>query len=141
YAARPKTCRDFECGWRLTSQLGDDWRPDLSGIVLIPKRTGNPAGYRGAAGVQIMILRREAIDRDELPGLIAAWVGARVPLHLTIAAPVGFVAPSAFLNDMVEGPVRRRDRAALVKALKAMADGLAKQKPVPAHLDTMPKTD
>ena len=140
YAARPKPCRDFECGWRVMAQLGQDWRPDLSGIVLIPKARDNPPGYRAGSGVQIMVLRREAIYRTELPGMIAAWVNARVPLFLTVAPPAGFAAPSAFLNDMIEGLVRRRDRAALVKALEDMFDGLARRTPVRVEFEAPPPT-
>ena len=69
-----------------------------------------------------MLLRRDAVHNGELPGAIAAWVNARVPLFLTLAAPVGFIAESAFLNVMVEDAVRRQDRNAL---LKLLADTIA----------------
>ena len=118
YAARPDTCRGFECGWRVMAALGDDWRPDKSGIVLIPKTKGNPPGYRAGSGVQIMFLRRDAMHNSELPGAIAAWVNARVPLFLTLAAPVGFIAESDFLNVIAESAVRQRDRNALVRLIE-----------------------
>lgn len=118
YATRPGTCSDFECGWRVMEALGDDWRPDRSGIVLIPKTKGNPPGYREGSGVQIMLLRRDAVHNSELPGAIAAWVNARVPLFLTMAAPIGFIAESVFLNATVESAVRHQDRNALLKILQ-----------------------
>lgn len=138
YETRPRTCRDFECGWRMMAMLGDDWRPDRAGIVLIPKTKDNPAGYRSNAGVQIMIARREAIYKPELPGLIAGWINARAPLFLTVAVPVGYLARSAFLNGMAEAAVRRQDRKALVEILENMVDSLLRQKLEPADFAQMP---
>jgi len=127
----------FECGWRVTQALGDGWRPDRSGIVLIPKPKSTPPGYRAGSGVEIMLLRRGALHNAELPGLIAAWVSARVPVSLTVASPVGYMARSAFVNEMAEGAVRRQDRAALVKVLEEMADGLLRRKPEAAVFDAV----
>lgn len=138
YTMRPKPCSDFECGWRVMAALGDDWRPDRSGITLIAKTRGNPPDYRAESGVQIMLRDRAALSKSELPGLIARWVTARVPPFLMLAAPVGFVAASAFLNDMVESAVRTRDRAALVKALEDMVDGLSRRNLVPARFEALP---
>lgn len=33
YDARPKSCRDFYCAWRMITSLGPDWRPDRSGVL------------------------------------------------------------------------------------------------------------
>jgi hypothetical protein len=138
HASRPNFCRAFECAWKAIAALGEDWRPDRSGIILIPKTRNNPPGYRANSGVQIMILRREAIRKQELPGLVAAWVTARVPIFLTVAAPVGYHAKSAFLNGMVEGAVSRQDRRALIEILVRLVDMLLRQKPEPTHLSRMP---
>jgi hypothetical protein len=139
YETRPRTCSDFECGWRMTAALGEHWRPDRAGIVLIPKTKDNPPGYMANSGVQIVLLRPDALRNPELPGLIAQWVEARVPLYLTIAAPVGFIAPSAFLNETVVDTVRRKDRDGLVKALEELARDLARRAPVAADFSRMPE--
>ena len=34
---RPKICREFLCGWLLFPELGDDWRPDRSGVIILQK--------------------------------------------------------------------------------------------------------
>ncbi|MBV8976725.1 MAG: YkgJ family cysteine cluster protein [Alphaproteobacteria bacterium] len=139
YATRPGTCRDFECGWKLTATLSDAWRPDRSGIVLIPKTKGNPPGFQEGTGVQIVLLRREALGFPELPGAVAAWVRTRVPLFLTLKAPVGLLAASAFLNTLVEGAVRRQDRAALIQVLEEMVEGLSRRKLEPATFGSAPR--
>ena len=113
YETRPGTCGDFECGWRVMAALGDHWRPDRAGIVLIPKTRENPPGYRANSGVQIMLLRRDALHNAELPGLVAQWVEARVPLFLTVAAPVGFHrAVGVPQRDRRRGRARTRPRGA-----------------------------
>jgi hypothetical protein len=30
-------CQQFLCGWRLFDELDDDWRPDLSGVLVMRK--------------------------------------------------------------------------------------------------------
>src|ERR1700754_2456347 len=80
YATRYQVCRDFHCGWRAMAGLSDSWRPDRSGIVLIPKTKSTPPGYLPGSGVEIVLLQRGALYNAELPGLIAAWVKARVPV-------------------------------------------------------------
>lgn len=129
YAKRFSVCREFHCGWRMMSGLSDSWRPDRSGIVLIPKTRNNPPGYRAGGGVEIMLLQRCALYNAELPGLIAAWVSARMPLFLTVPSPIGYMARTAFLNEMVSDAVHRKDRAALVRGLEEMADTLQRRAP------------
>jgi hypothetical protein len=34
YDARPNTCREFLCGWRLSSNFAENWRPDQSNILV-----------------------------------------------------------------------------------------------------------
>ena len=34
YEERPEMCRHWLCGWRLIAGLPENWRPDLSGILV-----------------------------------------------------------------------------------------------------------
>lgn len=34
YQERPEACATFYCTWRLSPQLGEEWRPSLSGMVM-----------------------------------------------------------------------------------------------------------
>lgn len=129
YATRYAVCREFHCGWRVMEKLSDSWRPDRSGIVLIAKTKNTPPGYLPGSGVEIMLLQRCALYNAELPGLIAAWVKGRVPVSLTIASPIGYMARTAFVNEMVEDIVRRQDRSGLIKALEEMVDALERRSP------------
>src|SRR5690348_4317915 len=35
YEKRPTVCRDFHCCWRQRPELGDEWRPDRSGVFIM----------------------------------------------------------------------------------------------------------
>src|SRR5947209_3029745 len=45
YQTRPDVCREFLCGWRLFEEMGDDWRPDLSGVMAL-RWVAGPASRR-----------------------------------------------------------------------------------------------
>ena len=35
-------CREFFCGWRLRPELGDEWRPDRSGVFITVESVAGP---------------------------------------------------------------------------------------------------
>ncbi|HEY5337299.1 MAG TPA: YkgJ family cysteine cluster protein [Rhizomicrobium sp.] len=141
YDRRPKVCREFHCIWRMTGALDDDWRPDKSAILLMPKTTDIPPAYRGKDGVQLVILRQSAIYRQELHGLLAGLVSARTPLFLVVPTPPGFLPMNMFLNPSLEDPVRRQDGDGLVRALEAAIRTMARQQPAPMVFRNVPAAD
>src|SRR5262245_37176595 len=44
YDTRPAACRGFFCGWRMMPELGDELRPDRSGILVRMIREHIPSG-------------------------------------------------------------------------------------------------
>jgi hypothetical protein len=50
YEMRPAECRSFLCGWLTTPQLGPEWKPDKSKIVLTRPRDGNVITIRCDSG-------------------------------------------------------------------------------------------
>jgi hypothetical protein len=80
YESRPPACQEFLCGWRLFPELTDDWRPDLSGVLVMRKAPAElPLAWQNAShGVELAIFGGEAaVSR---PGL--AEYAAGVTLHL-----------------------------------------------------------
>src|SRR5262249_34203215 len=65
YEARPPVCQQFLCGWRLFAELGDDWRPDLSGVLVMRKAPAElpPAWQSAAYGVELAITGGEKAVR------------------------------------------------------------------------------
>ena len=60
YAARPDVCQQFLCGWRLFEELGDEWRPDLSGVLMMRQAPAElPAAWAAAPyGVHLAVTEK-----------------------------------------------------------------------------------
>src|SRR5580704_9928996 len=46
YRTRPPICRSWHCEWRKMAQLGPEWRPDQSGILIAEASTNIPARFQ-----------------------------------------------------------------------------------------------
>lgn len=90
YAARPDVCQQFLCGWRLFAELGDDWRPDRSGVLMMRKApTELPAAWRQAPyGVHLVVIGgEEAVLRPAFIATVARLMAQGIPLFLSAASP------------------------------------------------------
>jgi hypothetical protein len=99
YATRPPVCQQFLCGWRLFAELTDDWRPDLSGVLVMRKAPGElPPAYRAADyGVELAITGGEAaVTRAGLAEYAAGLLAKNIPVFLSAASP------STLLNEHVD---------------------------------------
>lgn len=117
YATRFKVCRDFLCGWHLTAELGDDWRPDLSGVLILDiAQASLPAVYRPAGnGVQFLITGgEEAIARPGFAEYVAGLVTRGVGVYLTVAAP------HALVNEHFQPVAAAGDVPAMVRTLTCL---------------------
>lgn len=65
YETRPQVCRDFECGWKLSSKLREDDQPNLVGLMVMGLQRG---------GINVVHeLRPKALD---------SWKGQRLVKRL-----------------------------------------------------------
>jgi hypothetical protein len=90
YAARPGVCQQFLCGWRLFADLGDDWRPDLSGVLILRNAPDElPARWQGAPyGVHLVVTGGEvAVTRPALASYVAKMMAQDIPVLLSAASP------------------------------------------------------
>jgi len=90
YAKRPAVCREFLCGWRLFEELGDDWRPDLSGVLALRNAPGElPQAWRSASyGVHLVITGGEAaVMRPAFTDYVAQLMAGGIPVLLSAASP------------------------------------------------------
>jgi hypothetical protein len=98
YADRPNVCREFLCGWRLFEEMGDDWRPDLSGVMALRWSPDQlPAAWKSAPyGVHLLISGGEAaVMRPAFVTYIARTMARGLPVFLSAASPY------ILLNDHV----------------------------------------
>lgn len=90
YASRPGVCQQFLCGWRLFEELGDNWRPDLSGVLVMRKAPDElPAAWRSAPyGVHLVVIGgEEAVLRPAFVDYAAQLLAGGVPVFLSAASP------------------------------------------------------
>ena len=106
YETRPPVCQQFLCGWRLFAELTDDWRPDLSGVLVMRKAPAElPPNWRSADyGVELAIIGGEAaVKRDGLADYVAKLLARNIPVFLSAASP------STLLNEHVDPAIALPD--------------------------------
>lgn len=89
YESRPPVCRSFLCGWRLMPDLDASWRPDVSGVMLLPVPEAQiPKAYRAAGPGWVLVISdaRKAIT-PKLARLAAGMVKRRTALFLSVMTP------------------------------------------------------
>lgn len=106
YETRPSLCQGFYCGWRLIPKLGEDWRPDKSGVMILIVTKDVPPQYSGAeTGFNFVVLGGEAaILRPGFVEYVTLLVSRKVAVYLSADSPKTlineYLAPLAAAKDM-----------------------------------------
>jgi len=88
YESRPPVCRGFLCGWRLMPELDASWRPDLSGVMLLPLPEDQiPKLYRAAGPGWVLVISDAKAITPRLGRLAAAMVKRRAAVFLSVMTP------------------------------------------------------
>ena len=89
YETRPQVCRGFFCGYRLISQLGEEWRPDRSGVLIQPVEKNLPPQYSGAQiGFNFVVLGGDAaVLRPGFADYLVTLVKRNVAVYLSADSP------------------------------------------------------
>jgi hypothetical protein len=118
YDARFPVCHDYHCGWRQLPQLGEEWRPDKSGVLVSPT---------GTEGVELMVLTGEsAIRRDGFAQFVATSIVNGIAVYMTVPGPVGYYPARVYLNDRLALAVAQRDLAAIRALLSTVLAAAAR---------------
>jgi hypothetical protein len=117
YEDRPATCRNFYCEWRYLAQLGEEWRPDRSKIML-----RSHSGQGGGLILQPLELPLEVLTSRLALGLVASCVSNSIPVYISIPTRAGYNHALLGLNQRLAEPVRARKldvaRNVMVAAIK-----------------------
>jgi len=117
YPSRPRTCRAFHCGWLSARWIGETLRPDKSGVLVVlntkPDANGTPERTASFA-----LLTRAALNAQGLAEAVAAAVAGKVGAYMLIPGAPGFTATQIRLNERLADPVRRKDKAGVLRVLK-----------------------
>lgn len=124
YASRPATCRSWHCGWRLMP-LGEEWRADLSQILIIP--TGTTTPVRVEEGLEFKLVGDATrVISEPFVVLVERLLNHGTPVHLSVPGELGRHAMRAHLNSseaLVEAAAKKNyeEMAALLAgALQAV---------------------
>jgi hypothetical protein len=96
YETRPEVCRSFHCGWRQVPQLGEAWRPDRSGVLIITQDVEKlPEEHRASGpGMNFVILGGEkAISRPGFAEYVITLVARNVAVYLSADTPKTLINP------------------------------------------------
>lgn len=134
------TCRAYHCGWRYIAGLGDDWRPDRSGVLIDLQHEDLPAHLPKRPGIRLMVFGPpETTLTPAVLDWMARLVAAEVPVVLAVPGPAGHFPAGALMNDVLKDAVSRRDLAGVQSVLEAAFKGLAAHKFNPVvHRHTPP---
>lgn len=112
YADRPKTCRSFECGWRLLKWVKPGLRPDKSGVLI--RFQAGPDGM----GIIVTLLTNAALKAEGLAETVAAAVAAGAPVYLHVPGPPGYTSAQARIDEALAIPVATRDKEGVLAILR-----------------------
>ena len=126
YSQRPSPCRDFHCMWRFSLlELGDDWRPDRCGLVVLPEDQDIPEGFE-SFGYRFDLLgpldtttMPRALMWEPLIILLVCAVNLKIPVFLGVPGPAGYTARKLFLNNAMEQAAATHDHQGVVQVLYA----------------------
>ncbi|MEI9992704.1 MAG: hypothetical protein WDM86_22055 [Rhizomicrobium sp.] len=114
YLTRYPICRSYFCGWFGLPELGEDWRPDRSGILISPHDAGQ------SEGIEFLVLGGEpAIRRPAFLTVLTAVLRGGTPVFLAVPGPAGHYPARLRLNDALSRIAPERHGDALAGALKA----------------------
>ena len=118
YPTRPRTCRTFNCGWRLLKWVRDGLRPDRSGVLFRLHTVVSASTGRHETGIMVTLLDNSALQAEGLAESLAAAVAADRPVYLSIPGPPGHTSAVARLNDALSDAVHFKDKQAMLQVLR-----------------------
>jgi len=100
YSERPSVCQNWYCAWRFMAQLGEEWRPDRSGILL----------RSDEEGIIFQPIRepKEVLTSERALELIGGGIEQGISLSMSIPTKKGFRSYSMPLNEHLDVAIRSR---------------------------------
>lgn len=125
HATRFPICHVYHCAWRYLAALGNEWRPDRSGVLLEFQSDGLPAHYPKRPGLRVTLTgATETVFEPGFVVLLTQLIATGVPVILSIPGPKGHYPAAAFLNDALAEPAKAKDSARIAAVLRQILSGL-----------------
>ncbi len=98
YETRYDICIGYLCGWKWAPFIGEDMRPDKSGLLFDVVQEPTTDGYIGE--VTILAFRSSGdFAKGRTPDLIASLIGRGVSVQLSRPGPPGMLNAKARVNQ------------------------------------------
>ncbi|MGZ3411166.1 MAG: hypothetical protein ACXWJ6_04950 [Xanthobacteraceae bacterium] len=125
YAMRPAACRGFYCAWRYMPELGEQLRPDRSGIMVRFIREHIPPGLK-PVGLNFLLFDRKDVLGPGLADYFARLVADNTAVFLSIRGPAGLSDGAVLLNSHLAPAIGDTNKvlAVLHDALSALAKNI-----------------
>ena len=114
--------------------LGDDWRPDKSGVFITSPGATIPVHFENRNGIELMISSSRILNQRPFLDLVSILVERKVSAFLAIQGPVGHFPASIFMNDDLAKPVSRKNFQAVADLLGAKHNQLTQYAFVPVPM-------
>jgi len=124
HATRYPVCRVYHCGWRYLGILGEDWRPDKSGVLIEFQFDDLPHHYPKRPGIRLTLVDKGKALRRPFFDTVAGLIASDVPIVLAVPGPPGHFPAWAFLNDALKEAVLKRDLAEVKTVFAEALKGL-----------------
>jgi hypothetical protein len=122
YENRFPICRDYYCAWRAMDIFGEDWRPDLSGVMPYVETDGIGERFDYSIGIGLMLVGNplKIVRQRWFQDFVTTGIMNSIPLFLSLPGPPGCQAATGALNtgEMLEAIKRGAVRHALEAVLK-----------------------
>ncbi len=127
YSTRPSVCQGWHCAWRFMAQLGDEWRPDLSGVML--RSDENGIIFQPIRDPKDVLTTERAIE------LIGGGVAQGISMSLSIPTKKGFRSYGMPLNEHLETVVATRNFPSIKAKIIELIEFSAAQNTAPILFD------
>jgi hypothetical protein len=103
YDVRPDVCRGFYCGYFFIEELGPEWHPEQSGVVIRSEAFDDDT-------ITILVLRlSEFLISEDFAGMVGAWVQAGITVEFERVGPPGHLPAKMAINEFLEAAVAAAD--------------------------------
>lgn len=103
YDVRPQVCRGFYCGYFFLPELGPEWHPSRSGVVIRSESFDQDA-------ITLLILRLSSfLVSEDFAGMIGAWVERGIGIEFERVGPPGHLPAKMRMNELLADAVAAGD--------------------------------
>jgi hypothetical protein len=135
YETRPELCRKYFCGWRRLADLGDEWRPDKSGVLMESRSSPSPGGHTPYIVLILVGNPLKTIRRQDFIDFVVYGINRNLVLTMSLPGPAGKMGGTFPLNTQEIRAACRQSRSHVRIELEKVLALLAAHENVPYEME------